>query len=102
MIPFSGSKDRRIFKRILLTFSNMISSLRKLMLSYWICDEFEYEIFEFIDIKFIDIIFWRKSLESRVEDWDSSSSKKCARYMHYALEIDHWNESSDSCKCRDM
>ena len=102
MISFSESKDKRIFEKILLTFSNIINSSRELMLSCWIYDEFEYEIFEFIDIEFIDVIFRCKSLESRVEDRDSSSSKRCAYCVRYALKADHWDESSDSCECRDI
>ena len=50
---FFESKDRRIFKEILLTFSNMINLSRESILSYWIYDEFEYEIFKFIDIEAI-------------------------------------------------
>ena len=59
------------------------------MLSYWICDEFECEISEFVDIEFIDIMFRCKSLKSHAEDRDSSLSKRCMRYVHYALEVDH-------------
>ena len=94
--PFSESKDKRIFKRILFIFLNMIDLLKELILDYWICNEFKYEIFKFIDIEFIDIMFRRKSLESHAEDRDSSLNKKCARCVHCALETDHWNESSDS------
>ena len=67
----------------------MIDSSRESMLDYWTCDEFEHEIFEFVDIEFIDIMFRCKSLKSRAEDRDSSLGKRYMRCVRYALEVDH-------------
>ena len=80
----------------------IINSLRELILSYWIYDKFEYKIFKFIDIKFINIIFQYKLLKSHVKDRDSSSSKRYTYYMRYILEVDLWNESLDSCEYKDI
>ena len=101
---FSESKNERISERILLILSNMINSSRELILNYWIYNEFECEIFEFIDIEsidiiFIDIVFRYKSLKFCVGDRDLSLSK---RYVYYIFEIDYWDKSSDSCEYRDI
>ena len=102
MISFSKSKNKRIFKKILLIFLNIINLLRKLILNYWIYNEFECKIFEFIDIKFINIIFWYKLLKSCIENWDLSLNKKYIYYIYYIFEIDYWSKSSNSWKYKDI
>src|SRR5438876_11204312 len=88
MASFSGSKGRRIFEGILFTFSDMIDSSRESMLGCWTCGGFEREIFGFVDIESIDVMFRRKSLESHAKDRGSSSSKRCARCVRCVLEAD--------------
>ena len=85
-----------------MIFSNIINSLRELMLNYWIYDEFEYKIFKFIDIEFINLIFQCKLLKSHIEDRDSLLSKKYIYYIHYILEVDYWDKSSNSYECKDI
>ena len=68
----------KIFNKILLIFSEIINSLRKLILNYRIYIESVYEILKFIDIIFIDVIFQYELLRSHIEERDSLSNRKCA------------------------
>ena|SRR5208282_4699867 len=84
MTLFSGSKDRRISKRILLIFSDTIDSSRESILDYRACGGFEREISGFVDIIFgdtifIDVVFGREPLGSRTENRGSSPDKECVR-----------------------
>ena len=78
---FSESKNRRIFKRILLTFSNIMNSSKEMMLYYWI--DIEFNDIEFIDIKYRDLL-------SNII------------YIYDVLEVDNWSISSSSCEWRDI
>ena len=94
MISFFESKNKRIFKKILLIFLNIINLLRKLILNYWIYNKFKYKIFKFINIKFIDIIFINiifqyKLLKSHIKDWDLLLNKKYIYYIYYILKINY-------------
>ena len=72
------------------------------MLNYLIYDKFEYKIFKFIDIEFINIIFRYKSLKSHIKDQDSLLNKKYIYYIYYILEIDYWDKSLDSYEYKDI
>ena len=74
MTLFFESKNMKIFKKILLTFLNIINSLREMILYYQINIKFKYIILKFNNIKFIDIKY-RDLLLSMI-------------YIHNTLEID--------------
>ena len=87
MISFSESKDKRIFKKILLTFSNIMNSSREMMLYYQIDIKFECMILEFDNIEFIDIKYW--DLLSNII------------YIHDILRVDNWGISLNFYEWRD-
>ena len=87
MIFFFKSKNIKIFKKILLTFLNIINSSREMILYYQIDIKFKYMISKFNDIEFIDIKYWDLLLN--------------IIYIYNILKVDNWDIFSSFYEWRD-